>query len=96
MHIMSTNFGKTLVWKHEYEVKLCRHKRRTPNTNDQHMPVNETPHEIFFAYATASGTRTSSCFGAMDRKFDSVFLPSVIHGFAPVIADVNLRNVGLP
>ena len=26
------------------------------------------------------GTRTSSCFGAMDRKFCSVFLPSVVHG----------------
>jgi len=95
MHIMSTNFGKTLVWKYEYEVKLCRHKRRTPNTNDHHMPLNETPPRKFFAYATASGTRTSSCFCAMDRNFGSVFLPSVIHGFAPVIADVNLRKVGL-
>jgi len=32
---------------------------------------------------------------AMDRKFGSVFLPSVVHGLAPVIADVNLRNIGL-
>ena len=47
MHIMSTNFGKTLVWKYEYEAKLGRHKRRTPNTNDHHMPLNETPHENF-------------------------------------------------
>jgi len=42
-----------------------------------------------------SGTRTSSCFGTIDRKFGSVFLPSVVHGLAPVIADVNSRNVGL-
>jgi len=26
MLIMSTNFAKTLVWKHEYDVKLWRHK----------------------------------------------------------------------
>jgi len=26
------------------------------------------------------GTRSSSCFGAMDRKFGSVILPSVVHG----------------
>jgi len=42
-----------------------------------------------------SGTRTSSCFGTIDLKFGSVFLPSVVHGLAPVIADVKSRNVGL-
>jgi len=42
-----------------------------------------------------SGTRTSSCFGAMDHKFGSGFLPSVVHGLAPVNVDVNSRNVGL-
>jgi len=47
MHIMSTNFAKTLVWKHEYDVKLWHHKERTPNTNDYHMPLNENPHENF-------------------------------------------------
>jgi len=31
----------------------------------------------------------------MDHKFGSVFLPSVVHGLAPVNADVNSRNVGL-
>jgi len=46
MHIVSTNFAKTLVWKHEYGVKLCQ-KQRTPNANDHHMPLNETPHETF-------------------------------------------------
>jgi len=30
MHIMSTDFPKTLVWKHENDVKLWRHKDRTP------------------------------------------------------------------
>jgi len=39
---MSTNVAKTLVWKHEYDVKWWRHKQRTPNTNDHHMPLIET------------------------------------------------------
>jgi len=47
MHTMSTNFAKTLVWKHEYVIKLWRHKDRTTQTNDHHMPPNETPHENF-------------------------------------------------
>jgi len=47
MHIMSTNFAKSLVWKHEYDARLWRHKDRTPQTNDHHMPLNETPHENF-------------------------------------------------
>jgi len=47
MHTTSTNFAKMLVWKHEYVFKLWRHKQRTPNTNDQHMPLNETSHENF-------------------------------------------------
>jgi len=42
MHIVSTNFVKTLAWKHEYDVKLRRHTQRTPNTNDHHKPLNET------------------------------------------------------
>jgi len=40
MHIMSTNFAQTLVWKQEYDVKLWRRKQRTSNTNDHHMPLN--------------------------------------------------------
>jgi len=47
----------------------------------------------FTPCTTASGTRTSFCFGAMDRKFGSVFLPSVVHGFAPVIPDVKSGNI---
>ena len=47
MHIVSTDFAKTLVWKHEYDVKLWRHKQYTPNINDHHMTLNENPHEKF-------------------------------------------------
>jgi len=43
MHIMSRNFTETLVLKHEYDVNLRRHKQRIPNTNDLHVPLNETP-----------------------------------------------------
>jgi len=44
MPIMSTNFS----WKPKYDVKLWRHKKRKPNTNDHHMPLNEPPaHENF-------------------------------------------------
>jgi len=44
---MSTNFAKTLVWKQDYDIKLWRHKQRTPNTNDYAMPLNKPPHENF-------------------------------------------------
>jgi len=44
---MSTNLAKTLVWKHEYDVKLWRHKDRIPQTNYHHMPLNEPPMKIF-------------------------------------------------
>ena len=30
-----------------YDFKLWRHKQRTPNTNDHHMPLDEIPHENF-------------------------------------------------
>ena len=33
--------------KHEYEVTLWRHRDRTPQRHDYHMPLNETPHENF-------------------------------------------------
>jgi len=36
VHIMSTNFAKTLFFKHKYDVRLWRHKQRTPKTNDHH------------------------------------------------------------
>jgi len=47
MHIVSTNFTKMLVWKYECDVKLWRHKQRTPNTNDHHMPLKEPQMKIF-------------------------------------------------
>jgi len=48
---------QNVVWKREYDVKLWRYKQQTPNTKDQHMPVNEPPHhEIFSAYATEQVT----------------------------------------
>jgi len=47
MHIMSTNFAKPLVWKHEYDVKLWRHKQRTPNANIPPFATEWTPHENF-------------------------------------------------
>ena len=43
MHTMSANFAKTLVWKHGNDVKLWRHKQRTPKTNNHHMTLNQTP-----------------------------------------------------
>jgi len=42
-HSTSTNFAETLVWKHEYDVKLWHHNLRAPNTNDYHMTLNELP-----------------------------------------------------
>ena len=56
MHIMSTNLAKTLVWKQENDVKLWRHKQRTPNANDHHMTLNQTPPWKFSAYATGDVT----------------------------------------
>jgi len=50
MRIVSTNFAKTLVWKHANDVKLWRHKQRTPNANDHHMTLNHhhyQPMKIF-------------------------------------------------
>jgi len=44
---MSTNFAKTLVWKHDYDVKLWCHEQRTPNTNDYLCHWMKPPHENF-------------------------------------------------
>jgi len=60
VHIMSTNFAKTLFWKQDYDVKLWRHKQRTPNTNDYPMPLNEAPPWKVSAYAT--GCTRRHCF----------------------------------
>ena len=34
---------QNFAWKHEYDVKIGRHKQHTPNANDHHMPLNVTP-----------------------------------------------------
>jgi len=36
-----------LVLKYDYDVKLWRHKERTPKIKDHQMPLNETSHETF-------------------------------------------------
>jgi len=52
---MSTNFAKTLVWKHGNDVKLWRHKQRTPNANDHHVTLNQNhPNENFLRTSLAS------------------------------------------
>ena len=48
---MSANFARTLVWKHDYDVKLWRHKQRTPKTNDTICRWMNPPWK-FSAYAT--------------------------------------------
>jgi len=40
---MSKNLAETLVWKYEYDIKLWRHKQRTSNKNDHHIPLNDPP-----------------------------------------------------
>jgi len=59
MHIMPTNIAKTLVWKHEYNVKLWRHKHHTSNKNDHHIATEWNPPPWkFSAYATAACKQT--------------------------------------
>ena len=65
---MSTNFAKTLVWKHDYDAKLWRHKQRTPNTNDHHMTLNETPMKNFCVRHCSSSTRKQFDAGERARK----------------------------
>ena len=56
MHIMSPNLARTLVWEHENDVKVWRHKQCTPN--DHHMTLNQNPPWKLSAYATARGCLT--------------------------------------
>jgi len=49
MHIVSTNFAKTLVWKHLYDVKLWRHKHRTANTMSTICHLMKPSMKIFCA-----------------------------------------------
>ena len=59
MHTMSTNFAKTLVWKHGNDVKLWRHKQCTPKPNNHHMTLNQTPPMKIFCVRHC----TRCCFG---------------------------------
>ena len=79
MHIMSTNFAKTVVWKHGNDVKLWRHKQRTPNANDHHMPFNQNPlHENFLRtpllgqLGTVTSLRAASGVTVMYQTTDSI------------------------
>jgi len=72
MHTMSTNFAKTLVWKHGNDVKLWRHKQCTPQTNNHHMTLNQTPPWKFSAYATVRGDNA--------RVFQRISIPQY-HGW---------------
>jgi len=60
IYIVTTNFTKTLIWKHEYYVKLWRDKQPIPNTNNHnhHMRLNKIPPWKFSAYANS----TNKCF----------------------------------
>jgi len=42
MHVVSTNFAKTLVCKREYDVILRRHKLRFSSYNDHLTPLLNT------------------------------------------------------
>jgi len=87
MHIMSTNVAKTLVWKHEYDVKLRRHKHRTPQTNDHYMPLNETPHEIFCVrlwsrlYRTLLPENYYERHASLESDYDSCQKPNLVWQF---------------
>jgi len=48
MYIMSTNFVKTLAWKHDYDVELWRHEYKWPPYATEWKP----PTRKFSAYAT--------------------------------------------
>jgi len=52
MHIVSTNFAKTLAWKNEWFQTVASQIAHT-NTNDHHKPLSETPPWKFSAYPTA-------------------------------------------
>jgi len=83
---MPTNFHKTFVWKHEYDVKLWRHKERTPNTNEDHMPLNETPSWKFSAYATVFHCSLSSVVNQIRLKIDFLQLQKLFTALGVVTA----------
>jgi len=77
MHIMSTNFDKTLVWKHDCDIKLWRHKQRTPSTNDYHMPLSEAPHENFLR-TPLQEIINSNIRDALHMYFSDVYLCNIL------------------
>jgi len=42
MHVVSTNFAKTLFWKREYDIILQRYKQHVSSNNDHHTPLLNT------------------------------------------------------
>jgi len=72
---MLTNFVKTLVWKHGNDVKLWRHKQRTPNAHDHHMTLNQNPPIKLFCvrhcYFTIKGTTSMA---SMENDFRDSFI----------------------
>jgi len=42
MHVVSTNFAKTFLWKHKHDVKLWCQKQHTPSKNEQHTSLKNT------------------------------------------------------
>ena len=69
--ITSSNFAKTLVWKLGNDVKLRRHKQRTPNTNDHHMTFDQTPPWNFLR--TPLNSRPKACFAEYSQQSCSFY-----------------------
>jgi len=87
MRIMSETFGKTLVCKCAYDVKLWSHKQHTPNANYHHMPLNETRHENFLRTPLVSGVYSklfTSNGGQRAEKFENHW-PRASHQLNPAL-----------
>jgi len=79
---MSTDVTKMLVWKYGNDVKLWRHKQRTPNAND-HMTLNQTPPWTFSAYATERN-RYSTCVIITNKYLE--WMPLLLNSVYGLIA----------
>ena len=73
MHIVLTNFAKTLIWKHGYDVKLWRHNSayRILMTTICHWM--KTPPWEFFAYATDNEQQKRK-YSKIYSKFEFTFM----------------------
>jgi len=85
MHIMSTNFAKTLIWKHKYDVKVWRHKQGTVNTSDYHVPLNENPSHDYFLRTPLIGTLCNK-----GKKMS--WCHSVVQGFQTQYDEASIWN----